>query len=142
MKIKPTEFRQILELAALAEQSGQYPQTNMQQWLSHIRYLWRRNQIIRVLIRGKVYGFLEWIRCRREDLKADELPETPDMSGEVLYFPLAVSKTPGILRIMYRKAILMNPDCRFIAWHKKIDETKDKLFITRTSNQFKLIREA
>ncbi len=139
--IKKTEFKQILELAALAEQSGQYPQTNLQQWLSHIRYLWRRNQIVRVIIRGKVYGFAEWLRCNKEDLKLDELPETPDMNGKVLYFPLAVSKIPGFLRIMYKKAIALNPTCEFVAWHRKIDETKDKLFITRISNQFKLLKE-
>ncbi len=140
MKIKKSNFREILELAALAEQSGEYPSTTLSGWISHIRYLFNRNQIIRVRIDGRVYAFLEFIRCNKQDLDKDELPDKPDPKGEVLYFPLAVSKIPGLLRKMFRKAIAMNPDVKFLAWHRRIGEKKDKLMITRTRNQFNFLK--
>lgn len=136
MNIPKTRFKQVLELIELAERSNQYPDTNFLQWYSHIKFLFDRGQIIRVLVDGRVYASLEFIRCNREDLNGRELPDKPVSRGEVLYFPLAVSKVPGLLKKMYRKAVSMNPDCKFIAFHRKIDKNEDKLFIIEISTHF------
>ncbi len=140
MKVKKTRFKEILELCELAEKSGQYPKTSFLRWYSHIKFLFDRRQVVRFRIDGRVYGFLEFIRCNKEDMNKDELPDRPNRNGIVLYIPLAVTKIPGALRMMYRKALLMNPQCHYIAWHRMVNKKKDKLMITRTRNQFNFLK--